>query len=111
MVLSEFNRKMITIPQPRSFHRLLAFAAGVFTLTIALLAPLQTASAQGADTCFTGGAVLDAANNPGLVSDCEALLAARDILAGSATLDWSASTPIDQWDGVNSFGSPLRVTS
>ena len=45
------------------------------------------------------------------MSDCEALLAARDILAGSATLDWSASTPIDQWDGVTLGGSPPRVTA
>ena len=52
----------------------------------------------------------DAANNPGLVTDCEALLAARDILAGSATLNWSASNPIGQWEGVTLAGSPLRVT-
>ena len=32
--------------------------------------------------CSTGSAVPDAANNPGLVSDCEALLASRDTLAG-----------------------------
>ena len=28
-------------------------------------------------------------NNPGLVSDCEALLASRDTLVGTATLNWS----------------------
>ena len=83
----------------------------MFTLAIALLAPLHTASAQGADTCFTGGAIEDAVNNPGLVTDCEVLLAARDILAGSATLNWGARRPIAQWEGVSAFGSPLRVTS
>ena len=39
----------------------------------------------------------DAANNPGLVSDCEALLAAREALVGTtgnAELNWSADTPI-----------------
>ena len=52
----------------------------------------------------------DAANNPGLVSDCEALLAARDTLAGSATLNWSADTPITEWEGVAVGGVPQRVT-
>ena len=34
-------------------------------------------------TCSDGIAVSDAANNPGLVSDCETLLVARDTLAGA----------------------------
>ena len=60
--------------------------------------------------CATGGAVADATNNPGLVSDCEALLSARDTLAGSATLNWSADTPIADWEGVTVGGTPRRVT-
>ena len=60
--------------------------------------------------CETGTAVPDAANNPGLVSDCEALLAARDTLAGDATLNWSADTPIADWDGITLEGTPQRVT-
>ena len=56
-------------------------------------------------------AVPSAASNPGLVADCEALLAARDTLAGSGTLNWSGSTAIGSWDGVTVDGSPLRVTS
>ena len=60
--------------------------------------------------CATSGAVPNAANNPGLVSDCNALLSARDALAGSATLNWSASTPIVDWDGVTVAGTPQRVT-
>ena len=56
-------------------------------------------------------AVPSAASNPGLVTDCEALLAARDTLAGSGTLNWSGSTAIGSWDGVTLSGSPLRVTS
>ena len=69
-----------------------------------------TIAAQTTGTCTSVGAVANAADNPGLVSDCEALLAARDILAGTATLDWSASTPIDQWEGVTLAGIPQRVT-
>ena len=60
--------------------------------------------------CETGVAVSDAANNPGLVSDCEALLASRDTLAGTATLNWSADTPIADWDGITLDGTPQRVT-
>ena len=52
----------------------------------------------------------DAANNPGLVTDCDTLLAARDTLAGSAALNWSARIAIGQWDGVTVDGTPLRVT-
>ena len=60
--------------------------------------------------CGTDGAVADPANNPGLVSDCNSLLAARDALAGSATLNWSANTPIADWQGVTIGGNPQRVT-
>ena len=51
-------------------------------------------------TCATGHAVPNAANNPGLLFDCEALLAARDTLAGSATLNWSVDVLIGRWEGI-----------
>ena len=60
--------------------------------------------------CSSGIAVTDPDDNPGLVSDCEALLAARDILAGSAGLNWSADIPIEEWDGITIGGSFGRVT-
>ena len=60
--------------------------------------------------CAGGGAVADAANNRGLVSDCDALLSARNTLEGRARLDWSESTPIEQWEGVSISGTPMRVT-
>ncbi len=59
--------------------------------------------------CLTGTAVPDAGNNPGLVADCDVLLAARGTLAGAATLNWSPNTPIATWDGVNLGGLPQRV--
>ena len=61
--------------------------------------------------CSSGIAVTDPDDNPGLVSDCEVLLAARDILAGSAGLNWSAGLPIEEWDGIRIVGSPERVDS
>ena len=62
------------------------------------------------NACATGGAVSAPAGDPGLVSDCVALLSARDALAGSATLNWSEGTLIQDWDGVTVGGTPRRVT-
>ena len=61
--------------------------------------------------CATNGAVSDPSNT-GLVSDCEALLRAKSALEGNVSprLDWSASTPIAQWEGVYLSGTPSRVT-
>ncbi len=64
---------------------------------------------SGTTACVTGGAVPDAANNPGLVSDCEALLAGKDTLVGTGTLNWSADVPMVNWDGVSVGNSPTRV--
>ena len=50
------------------------------------------------------------ASNTDLVSDCEALLQARNKLEGSARLNWSESTRIEQWEGVSISGTPMRVT-
>ena len=71
--------------------------------------------ARGPSPCVTGGAVSDSSNT-GLVSDCEALLEARDALAGTGSLNWSENTPITDWDGIRGGsylsleGTPERVT-
>ena len=57
--------------------------------------------------CVIGGAVGGLATT-GLVDDCAALLAGRDTLAGSASLNWSAGTPIADWEGVTVRGTPAR---
>ena len=49
--------------------------------------------------CGGGTAVTNPDANPGLVSDCEALLAGKDTLRGTATLDWAVTTAIGGWDG------------
>ena len=59
--------------------------------------------------CVLGEAVRDR-TNAGLIHDCEALLEARDALAGSVTINWSTDTRIWAWDGVTLDGDPLRVT-
>ena len=60
--------------------------------------------------CENGIAVENPEENPGLVSDCESLLASRDALRGAATLDWDAGRQITQWQGITIEGTPLRVT-
>ena len=58
--------------------------------------------------CVTGGAVTDRANT-GLIYDCQALLEARDTLAGDGSLNWSSDTPMTEWDGVVIRGDSERV--
>ena len=60
--------------------------------------------------CDSGVAVPDPATNTELVGDCESLLKAKDRLAGTATLNWSAGRPMTSWTGVTIAGAPLRVT-
>ena len=64
--------------------------------------------------CENGTAVPSPADNPGLVADCTALLAAKDPLRGTATLNWSADRAITAWDGITvasvPYGAPQRVT-
>ena len=59
--------------------------------------------------CTSGTAVPEPAANPGLVHDCETLLGLRDVLAGTAELDWGSDRAISEWDGVVVGGSPPRV--
>ena len=60
--------------------------------------------------CVNGTAVPDPGSNAGLVGDCEALMSAKDTLAGTAALDWSYDTAITSWEGVTTGGTPSRVT-
>ena len=57
-----------------------------------------------------GLAVPDQGDNPGLMRDCMTLLAAKDALWGTAALNWSATTTIASWNGINVTGTPGRVT-
>ena len=50
--------------------------------------------------CSNGVAVPGFNDKPGLVRDCSILLAARDTLAGTASLNWSADTAMSEWQGV-----------
>ena len=47
---------------------------------------------------------------PETAPDCAVLLEARDTLAGTATLNWSADIPLAEWQGVTVDGETGRVT-
>ena len=72
-------------------------------------------SLTGLDACASGacsseGAVEIPDENAGLVSDCNTLLAMKGILEGRASpLNWAASVPIKDWEGVGVAGSTKRV--
>ncbi len=57
-----------------------------------------------------GLAMSDQQDKPGLMQDCTALLAAKDTLRGTGTLNWDTGTLISSWDGVTTEGTPARVT-
>ena len=79
------------------------------THTITVTVTTINEAPQITTDCVSGGAVVDATNE-GLVSDCGMLLAARDTLAGTASLNWSADTPITEWNGVVLGGTHGHVT-
>ena len=57
-----------------------------------------------------GLAVANQTANPGLMHDCFALLAAKDTLRGTETLNWSPDVAITKWKGITVRGTPSRVT-
>ena len=63
-----------------------------------------------APTCTNATVIASPNEKRELVRDCELLLGAKSTLAGTGTLNWSASTAIGSWDGVTTGGDPPRVT-
>ena len=59
--------------------------------------------------CATGPAVADPHNNPGLLADCAALLAASERWTGAGGLNWSPHLELAEWDGVTVDDSGMRV--
>ena len=93
----------------------LALASTIAVYMLLTAAPIATASDaapianQFTAQCSNGVAAPNPANNPGLVSDCAALLAAKPTIAGaSGSLNWSADIRVSRWDGV--FMANYRVS-
>ncbi len=94
----------IPLPLEDGFSSDRTFRYGDISLSVPLPSP-------AVDACSNGIVVPEPERNPGLVRDCEVLLGARDILAGSGTAPrWSTDRPIGEWTGINLSSSPPRVT-
>ena len=90
-------------------HRLRLAAAALVLACAGALAPVHAPEASGQSlTCSSGTAVPDPANAAALVGDCNTLLAMKDTLAGTGTLNWSAALAMTEWTGVIISGG--RVT-
>ena len=59
--------------------------------------------------CRAGVVVPAPAQHPGLVADCEVLVGLRATLFGWAGTNWTANTPLGEWEGVVVGGAPARV--
>ena len=93
-------RKTVSSRIPSAAATAIRSLAAVFLLA-AGSPPLQA--------CDGGTAVPDPGNNPGLVEDCKVLLALRDELAGTGSLNWNTQLAITSWEGVGVSGAPRRV--
>lgn len=61
-------------------------------------------------SCSGGTVIPNPTGSPYLVNDCEALILAKDALAGTGQLNWSVDVPITSWDGITVSGTPKRIT-
>ena len=88
-----------------------AYLALAAALALLLFLPADVAVGQSAEReiCNNGTTVPNPEAYPRLVSDCIALLKAKDTLAGTATLNWSADTALSAWEGVRADWPSDRV--
>ena len=61
-------------------------------------------------TCDSATIITDPGSKRGLVQDCDTLLAAKDTLRGTGSLNWSTGTAITSWDGVSIDATSNQVT-
>ena len=61
------------------------------------------------DQCSIGIAVPEPDLNPELVSECAALLMAKESLDPTGLLNWSPNVPVDKWEGIAVDDRPGRV--
>ena len=62
--------------------------------------PSASESSTPAQLCANDTTVGDYAARPDLVADCAVLMAAKDTLQGTESLDWSYDRHIDNWEGI-----------
>ncbi len=117
----DWERIAVTsLPEPRVYNGIVLYSAapdGSDRQTLAWRGVgLVAAQAKDEDVatsrsaCTAGFVVPAPATNPGLVRDCETLLAARAALFGGRLVNWGSGTPLARWEGVTVAGAPPRVT-
>ena len=109
-----------SLPKPRVYNGIILYTAapdGSDRQTLAWRGVgLVAAQARAEDLAVsraacTAGYVVPAPDvNPGLVRDCETLLAARAELFGRLLVNWGSDSPLARWEGVTVAGAPPRVT-
>ena len=80
--------------------RTLWLAACLVSAGLAWAVPMAAQDSAASSQCANGTVVPEPEDRPGLVADCEVLLALRDRFAGDADLPWSVATPIAGWEGI-----------
>ena len=79
---------------------LIFFSSATLALGLLLLIGMPVpVAAQTTISCANTAAIPDP-ESASLIRDCETLLGLKDTLRGSASLNWSTSRSISQWDGV-----------
>ena len=73
-------------------------AACLVSAGLAWAVPVAAQDSGASSQCANGTVVPEPEDHPGLVADCEVLLALRDRFAGDADLPWSVDTPITGWE-------------
>ena len=118
---SDGARIAVTLrPKDRAYNRIVLYSAapdGSDRRTLAW-GGVGLVAAQAKDeglatsrAACTAGFVVPAPDaNPGLVRDCETLLAARAELFGRLLVNWGSGSPLARWEGVTVAGAPPRVT-
>ena len=95
---------------PTSLRDKMEFVPLPWCDAVQVLAPVPPLDPALVASCASDGAVAGPDQNPDLVNDCAALLEARDTLDGGAgVLNWSADTPLSDWNGVRTGSAGARV--
>lgn len=87
--------------------RILVALGALAAVSLALIIGVP-AVAQGSPC--SGTAAIPSSASADLAKDCDALLAAKDTLRGTADLNWGYSSAITSWEGITVGGTPQRVT-
>ena len=98
---------------PRSGYRVASWGddcSGTDATCVLTMDANKTVTVTFATICANDTTVPNHAAKPELVQDCDRLLALRDTLAGTGTLNWSADSAMASWTGVTVGGTPQRVT-